>query len=559
MSSCPVEVVFPLDTPSGRLTKQDSALFRYTSGPVKVPGPWRRGRPKGSKNKAIKGAGGSKSRGSPAIQYEFEFVHHSPGSGDVVRTSQPGTPRHAKGSPRASRNMELYPYLTRREAADREDETNMREALASLKKLNLHQITGVDPFGAFPVQFEPYMHDLLLYFSTTIWKQLYSLEKIAGYNPFTEYWLPLALQDSALLHCFIGCAGAYTSFFTSLKDGSRGLWHLNEAISTVSRRLRTSQAIMERGTLVIIVGMAMVERGSGYHGNWRTHMLGLKHLVDSCGGIRNFDSEPMILNKIVRADLYGSLDDASSPYFGELCSLIDEAPSESAFHSDGFRAIHEATGLDLTLLRCIHLLEEAMQLWSNAGGLSPGSRQDGENVALNWKKRPGLSEAIRVRQLLTSVQYALISNRFQEFCAAQASQVLEACRLGLILYSLTILNERPSNVAYGIPLITKVRRTLDDVGGEIAGHIGADQLISLPVDFQLWVLFLATIVATVPDADTREWLLGSFARLSSHEHGNILSWSDLRCRLSQYLWVPSVHDEPAQRLWLETEELRQSR
>lgn len=74
-----------------------------------------------------------------------------------------------------------------------------------------------------------------------------------------ENWLPLAFQDSALLHFFIGCADAYVSGYSTIKDGLRGLRHLHAAISIVNQRLREGKGIVSSGTLTVTAGIALLE------------------------------------------------------------------------------------------------------------------------------------------------------------------------------------------------------------------------------------------------------------------------------------------------------------
>lgn len=46
--------------------------------------------------------------------------------------------------------------------------------------------------------------------------------------------------------------------------------------------------------------LTRVQKGAGRHDHWRTHMQGLKHLVEIAGGLESFQFEPMVLNKIYR-------------------------------------------------------------------------------------------------------------------------------------------------------------------------------------------------------------------------------------------------------------------
>jgi hypothetical protein len=71
--------------------------------------------------------------------------------------------------------------------------------------------------------------------------------------------MPLAFQDAALLHSLVGCAAVYISGYASIRDGLRGLTHLQAAISIINERLRTRQDIMSRGTIPVIATIAMLE------------------------------------------------------------------------------------------------------------------------------------------------------------------------------------------------------------------------------------------------------------------------------------------------------------
>lgn len=82
---------------------------------------------------------------------------------------------------------------------------------------------------------------------------------MAGCNPISEYWIPWAFQDPALLHLLIGCAAVYISGYSTIRDGSRGLRHLQDAIAIVNARLETGRDIMARGTIPVIAGIAMLE------------------------------------------------------------------------------------------------------------------------------------------------------------------------------------------------------------------------------------------------------------------------------------------------------------
>ncbi|KIM96114.1 hypothetical protein OIDMADRAFT_183542, partial [Oidiodendron maius Zn] len=354
MDSTPAEVVFSLCADSDKTVDPRVGLYRYSNGPIKVPGPWKRGRPRGRATKnGPKQHGGEETESVPPW---FQFVNISMQSTHIDEISRATIRKHAKLSQSRQRRRHYksianHLEIQQQDAADAKD-----RSLVIAPKINLSQIFDVDPFNTSPVKLQPYMHDFLLYYSTTTWKYVYSLETLAGINPVSEYWIPLAFQDAALLHSLIGCAAVYISGYTSVRNGLKGLVHLQTAISIVNERLKTRQDVMPRGIIPVIACIAILEKGSGRHENWQIHMKGLKRLVDIYGGVESLYSDPLFLSKIYRADLYGSLDTVQVPYFNKPCQLLSVLPPRGTFRSAGFNNIDKSINLGTPLRSSIYQL-----------------------------------------------------------------------------------------------------------------------------------------------------------------------------------------------------------
>ncbi|KAG9233257.1 hypothetical protein BJ875DRAFT_52425 [Amylocarpus encephaloides] len=534
------EVVFRL----GTHLNEDVGLYRYG---VKVPGPWERGRPKGATKKGTKQDGPSRRQNPP----EFRFVNVSKQARDIDGTSRALIRRHVKlkrNLQEVHRDVSLPHQLDLRsqEATHIDEEAENIEdvSLRVLPQINLAQIQGVDPFNRSPIKLEPYMHDLLLYYSTTAWRQFYSIERLAGWNPVVEVWLPLAFKDPALIHTLIACSDSYVS---GAMTATYGLRHLYAAISIVNDRLATQRDLHASGTLTTIATIALLEKVAGRDENWRIHMRGLRKLVDLRGGIECLCVEPLVLHKIYRADLYGSLDAIQPPFFNKPCPSLPGLGLEARFASEGLNAIHDAIHLDETLRSCVHQLEEAMRLWTETA--TP-------------------KHAARTRYLLTNVQYTLTAANFRQTSGYEGiweAQLLEFCRIALILYSLSILDEHATSSTFGQQIGRTFRHVLTDLACSPADDnatlsASTTWRLPLPTDFHLWAIFLVARVArnTFYDTgdDTKEWLLASFTELASPEHGHIQDWLDLQGRLRRFLWVSSIHDPTSQWLWSEVERRR---
>lgn len=74
----------------------------------------------------------------------------------------------------------------------------------------------------------------------------------------TEYWLEMAMSDSAFFHTLLGCADSYVSPKGWQRNSPITVKHLNKAISIVNQRIKRDE-IPSDGTIVVVATMACVE------------------------------------------------------------------------------------------------------------------------------------------------------------------------------------------------------------------------------------------------------------------------------------------------------------
>jgi hypothetical protein len=301
MTSQAIEVVFSVvdGRQEARSEVAEDKVFFYADGPVKVPGPWRRGRPKKESETSqfapnyeeVVGCFGAHaavasrtSAKEPAITSPFPFINYSVAALGTDTASRAKIRKHARL------------HTNRRRVHDVEETTDhtgtsskaLSKALARPASMpesasNLAQIAGVDPFNTACIRLEPYMHDLLVYCQfrlikapstkrevltfpvplvcSTVWRTIYSVESLGGWNPIRDYWLPMAFQapEPALLHSFIACANTYVSGHIEPRKVPRGLRHLGAAISIINERLLAPPATISKATFAVIAGIALLE------------------------------------------------------------------------------------------------------------------------------------------------------------------------------------------------------------------------------------------------------------------------------------------------------------
>lgn len=83
---------------------------------------------------------------------------------------------------------------------------------------------------------------------------MYSIEKYAAINPVKDCWLPMAFQDSALLHMIVACSDIYTS--PNSTPHTTTLTHMNKAIKLVNERLSGTTPNITDETIVIVCTLA---------------------------------------------------------------------------------------------------------------------------------------------------------------------------------------------------------------------------------------------------------------------------------------------------------------
>ncbi|KAI0160126.1 hypothetical protein GGR57DRAFT_520245 [Xylariaceae sp. FL1272] len=507
------EVVFSVDANSELVP---SRRYDYVNGPAKVPTPWRRGRPHGATQKT------STKKTPPEVSCEFITV--APGRGG---TKAIDTEARSKIRRHAKLQAGRQPAPTKAQDA----EIQGTENTAVVPKLRIGNIPTADPFDAFPAKLEPYMLSLLKYYVNDIWKEFYKLEAFVGCNPMADFWMPMAFQDPALLHTMIGCADAWITGYSTSKRPGREVMHLHQSISIVNERLQTTMNVASETTIAIVAGMALLEKGLGRHEHWRIHMRGLRRLVDMIGGLYKLSSKPLVLYKIYRADLYGALDAVETPFFPRSILGPYEANVLRPFRSNGFNAVRACIGLDDTLCLCIHQLEEAMQFWERLRA------RDSEPLTP--------LTAAQTRHLLTQVQYTLISPDLQDKYDTETceGQIMEYCRISLILYTLTVLRERPPTTSMGQQIGTTYQRVVMNLIESLRNH-SADHActVSLPLEFHFWTLFLASNVMRDHRVKGRSWVLETFEELASMKVGIVYDWQKLETQISAYLWIPEIHE-----------------
>lgn len=218
-----------------------------------------------------------------------------------------------------------------------------------------------------------------------------------------------------------------------------------------------------------------------------------------------------------RADLCGSSDTVGVPFFS---SHYSSSPSQEindiSTITTGFHEVDGIYTLGTDIKKHITALEEATRLASS--------------LVLN--KINGQATAARIRFLVTRTQYTLLST------PKYSNPVHEMCRLVLVLYSESMVNESPPRLPICDVLIANFREiwtTTSDTYNLITPH------------FKLWSLFVAASVISIFAKPLMDWYLACINETTSKM--GVRNWRDLMYMFNTFLWEERVHGKRYMEIW----------
>jgi len=198
------------------------------------------------------------------------------------------------------------------------------------------------------------------------------------------------------------------------------------------------------------------------------------------------------------------------------------APEPAVYFSRAFQALNQAIGFSDELNHIIATVEEV----TTALNLL--------HLSIHAETANPDPDPLSLRETLTSIQYSLLSidSKSTEYAKpTRKSEVQEICRLGILLYLVTILSEFPPGASVCNMLAEKLQRSLEYTAPE---H-------GLTVQLRLWLMFLASS-STVISAANKTWFTASLMDIVS-KFGVSRRWEDVKTILMSFFWVEKIHGE----------------
>lgn len=94
-----------------------------------------------------------------------------------------------------------------------------------------------------------------------MYEQMYTIEKYSTVNPVKDCWIPLALQDAAVLHTLLYCAYGHITIAHGRKESPAAVVHLKKSIQIMNGRLQSCSYQITDGDILVVSALAFSEVG----------------------------------------------------------------------------------------------------------------------------------------------------------------------------------------------------------------------------------------------------------------------------------------------------------
>ena len=327
--------------------------------------------------------------------------------------------------------------------------------------------------------------------------------------------------DPLFLHATIFASQAALGFGSSRDtNGSTVSQYFGKTVKMLRHRLEQDDPVATTSdtTLMVILILAMSALLSGQEEIARSHIAGIKRIMEIRGGFASFAGAVKLLIEVLRCDIGLTLSTGVPPFFfqGPISGPQTPNPRSS-------RPSAKSNKLKDVEILLPTLDSSLAHLW---GSLRDFCKM--VNTASKTHRR--LSEQTILDNMASNI-YPLLSLHFP------CGSVSETCRLALLAFcSNAFLQWQGMNLNYR-SLPSMYRRSLLGLG---------QSTDTAPPQVMLWLLMMGGIALFTGDED-RAWLLPWLRDVV--EECAVFGWEDVQNIVKPFIWVEFIHDGPGERLY----------
>ncbi|KAK7415678.1 hypothetical protein QQX98_005712 [Neonectria punicea] len=441
---------------------------------------------------------------------QFQFVGNDAKSRKTVRSLV------MKG-----RNVgRTHPQRCQRDNAQAKAKDNQRrEVRPDDGALTLSRCIG-DGIPAFATghNWTPYQKLRLHQYFLVIAEALYPRELCQSMDVYKSLWFQSLFIDEAYFHFAIAMTNTCIDFFLRRTEESpTALAHLSRTFQLLNKRLGSKDAVTDM-TIGLTAVLSIRESVRGDLKTNKVHLDGLQQMVELRGGLRSFEGDVSVLQKICRADLEYSLLSGESPRFHYVDMPRHKIPTTSEGIGERYR--HLLCVFPEGSSRNMHQLVIDVL---NANTLFNGDPDSPKPNALEFQA------------IILSLLYGLL--RIDEAEFESFTQVQRMWFFGLVAFVGSFMFQfgRRRYLRYH-QLARRVQTCIEQLYGGL----------TCPNALVLWLLLVGSVCMWGEETDDH-WLLPAVARTARFM--GLSTWKGVLEELKRAPWVHSVHDDIGKRTW----------
>ncbi|KAK0980375.1 hypothetical protein LTS16_022656 [Friedmanniomyces endolithicus] len=349
-------------------------------------------------------------------------------------------------------------------------------------------------------------------------KIVYPLITAVGNQVDNRSWIHLCTRDAAALHVTAFSVEGFVDVFlrrreqpspTAMVHLQKGLVLLSERLAGNDEKLKTSDA-----SIGVVLKLATSAHFAGDLQAERQHMMGVRKMVDSRGGLDAFRDDPLMF-EMLRCDLVLAVFSASKPvFFRQPLEPILAYPVNLLPEFNGTAQTRDT-------------LEVAGLIDAGLAGAWSVMRRFGLLVNLGAQTQRLIPTKV-INETMTSVLYRLLCVRYLP------GSLDEGVRLVLLTYCYHGFLQW-GDIKLPCPHLQNAFKE---------GTLALQRSGEVSARFMLWMLMVGAV--SIFDVQKDECL---GATLRRHARSQQRSWTEVQDILKSFLWIPLLDEKRGRSIW----------
>ncbi|KAF4884549.1 hypothetical protein CGCFRS4_v012615 [Colletotrichum fructicola] len=370
----------------------------------------------------------------------------------------------------------------------------------------------------------PHTRLLLHQFFSVVGEAIYPPEICHAPDPLKSAWLQYIINDKAFFHVSLATVATCLDFFQrSEKDSEQAILHTNQAFNMINERLSGAEALS--GTTIGLACMFSVQESvRGDLEKYNVHLRGLYQMIELRGGIRVFEDNLEVLQKICRTDVQYALHTNSwprYPYMEIPKRVVEELATTQGCVPGTLSVIFQ--GASSVVCQLVSDIERCCFMFND----------------ICEKRRPTLA-SYDFQGTLVSLCHRLVRIRLAD--NSTLSTVQKACLSGLACYISSLM------LQFGRQRHLRCDLLRDELKGVIEEMLGD---VSCSAQVRLWLLLLGSI--SVFELEDDSWLL-PLLHLEIKTSG-LQGWMQIETEMRRFPWIGSFHCPQGKAIWTKVQNL----